>query len=58
MATPSDSLKPDLASLRIQDGQRSQSKMRKRIFIAAIPVVIFAGIVAAAFALRSQKPVV
>jgi RND family efflux transporter MFP subunit len=32
--------------------------MGKRIMYAAIPVLIFAGIVAAAFALRSQKPVV
>jgi HlyD family secretion protein len=32
--------------------------MGKRVFYASIPVVIFAGIVAAAFALRNQKPVV
>jgi RND family efflux transporter MFP subunit len=32
--------------------------MGKRVFYAAIPVVIFAGIVAAAYAFRSQKPVV
>src|SRR6266571_3213793 len=32
--------------------------MGRRITIAAIPVVIFAGIVAAAFAFRSQKPMV
>ena len=58
MASPQISAKPDLGSLRIHDGQRNQSKMGKRIFYAAIPVLIFAGIVAAAFALRSQKPVV
>ena len=32
--------------------------MGKRVFYAAIPVVIFAGIVAAAYAFRSQKPIV
>src|SRR5438093_5914837 len=58
MASPQISAKPDLGSLRIHDGQRSQSKMGKRIFYASIPVLIFAGIVAGAYALRSQKPVV
>src|SRR5713226_8569142 len=58
MASPQISAKPDLGSLRIHDGQRNQSKMGKRIFYAAIPVLIFAGIVAAAFAFRNQKPVV
>ena len=53
-----DSPKPDLGSLRIHDGQRSKSGMGKRVLYAAIPVVIFAAIVATAFALRSQKPVV
>ncbi len=58
MATPPVSARPDLGSLRINDGQRSQSKMRKRIFYASIPVLIFAGIVAAALAFRNQKAVV
>src|SRR5260370_5216537 len=58
MASPQISAKPDLGSLRIHDGQRSQSKMGKRLFYASIPVLIFAGIVAGAYALRSQKPVV
>src|SRR5258707_11592943 len=58
MASPQISANPDLGSLRIHDGQRSQSKMGKRIFYASIPVLIFAGIVAAAYAFRSQKPVV
>ncbi len=47
--------KPDLGSLRIHDGERGKSGMGKRIAFAAIPVIIFAGIVAAAFALRNQK---
>src|SRR5260370_7111523 len=58
MASPQISAKPDLGSLSIHDGQRSQSKMSKRLFYASIPVLIFAGIVAGAYALRSQKPVV
>jgi RND family efflux transporter MFP subunit len=58
MATPPISAKPDLGSLRIQEGQRSKSGAGKRVVYAAIPVLIFAGIVVAAFALRSQKPVV
>ncbi len=58
MATPHDSQKPDLGSLRIQENQRSKSGMGKRIIYAAIPVIIFAVIVVAAFALRNQKPVV
>jgi RND family efflux transporter MFP subunit len=47
--------KPDLGSLRIHDGQRSNSGMGKRIAYAAIPVIIFAGIVIAAYAFRNQK---
>ncbi len=58
MATPMNSPRPDLGSLRIGDGQRKSSGTGKRVIYAAIPVLIFAGIVAAAFALRSQKPVV
>src|SRR5256712_5539615 len=58
MATPLDSPRPDLGSLRIQDGQRSKSGMGKRLVYASIPVLIFAAIVATAFGLRNQKPVV
>jgi RND family efflux transporter MFP subunit len=58
MATPADSPKHDLGSLRIGEGQRKGSGMGKRVMYAAIPVVIFVGIVAAAYAFRSQKPVV
>src|SRR6201982_756890 len=55
---PVDSSKPDLGSLRIHDGQRAKSGMGKRIMFASIPVLIFGAIVATAFALRTQKPVV
>ena len=58
LVMPVDSVKPDLGSLRIHDGQRSKSGMGKRVFYAAIPVLIFAAIVATALALRNQKPVV
>src|SRR5256885_4275142 len=55
---PVDSSKPDLGSLRIHDGQRAKSGMGKRVVYASIPVLVFGAIVATAFALRSQKPVV
>ena len=58
MATPLNSAIPDLGSLRIHDGQRAKSGLGRRVMYAAIPVLIFAGIVAAAYAFRSQKPVV
>jgi RND family efflux transporter MFP subunit len=58
MATPMNPPKHDLGSLRIGDGQRKGSGTGKRLMYAAIPVLIFAGIVAAAYAFRSQKPVV
>src|SRR5207245_497663 len=58
MATPLDSPRPDLGSLRIQDGQLSKSGMGKLLVYASIPVLIFAAIVATAFGLRNQKPVV
>src|SRR2546428_717714 len=58
MATPSVTPKADLGSLRIHDGELKSTGMGRRITISAIPVVIFAGIVAAAFAFRSQKPMV
>src|SRR6202163_4757057 len=58
MATPPNSPKHDLGSLRIGEGQRKSSGMGRRVMYAAIPVLIFAGIVAAAYAFRSQKAVV
>jgi RND family efflux transporter MFP subunit len=58
MATPANLPKPELSALRIDDRQRSQSKLGKRVFYASIPVLIFAGIIAAAYALRNQRPMV
>jgi RND family efflux transporter MFP subunit len=53
-----DSPKPDLGSLRIQENQRNKSGMGRRVIYASIPVILLAGIVLTAFALRNQKPVV
>jgi RND family efflux transporter MFP subunit len=58
MASSQVSAKPDLGSLRIHDGQRSKTGTGRRVIFAAVPVLIFAGIVAVAYAFRSQKPVV
>src|SRR5579863_3744016 len=58
MASPLESPKPDLGSLRIRDDQRGKSAMRKRAVYAIIPVLVFGAIVGAAFTLRNQKPVV
>jgi RND family efflux transporter MFP subunit len=58
MASSEASAKPDLGSLRIHDGQRSKTGSGRRVVFASIPVLIFAGIVAGAYALRSQKPIV
>ena len=58
MASPPDSSKPDLSTLRIREDQRSKSAMRKRVAYALIPIILLVGIVAAAFALRSRAPVV
>jgi RND family efflux transporter MFP subunit len=58
MASPAESPKHDLGSLRIRDEQRGKSTMRKKILYASIPAVIFALIVGSAFALRSRNPIV
>jgi RND family efflux transporter MFP subunit len=58
MATPPQPIKPDLGSLRIGDDHRKGGGSGKRVVLAVLPFVILAGIGAAAFAFRSQKPVV
>jgi RND family efflux transporter MFP subunit len=58
MATPPNSPKPDLGSLRIHAGERERPGKGKRILFAILPVLLLAGIVVAAFAFRAQKPVV
>src|SRR5260370_35090686 len=58
MASPQISAKPDLGSLRIHDGQRGQSKMGKGMILVSLPILVLAGLGAANYAFRSQKPVV
>jgi RND family efflux transporter MFP subunit len=58
MATPPQPIKPDLGSLRIGDDHRKGGGSGKRIVLTVLPFLILAGIGAAAFAFRSQKPVV
>ena len=58
MATP-QSIKPDLSTLRIGDDQpQGCGGAGKRIVITVLPLVILAGIGAAAYAFRNQKAVV
>ncbi|GAC1616946.1 MAG: efflux RND transporter periplasmic adaptor subunit [Candidatus Acidiferrum sp.] len=56
MATPPHLPKPDLASLRIHEGQRGDRKIGKYLGFTVLFLVIIAAISAAAFALRNQKP--
>lgn len=58
MVAQLNSTRPDLGSLRIDEEQRAKSSVGRRIIYAAIPVFLFAVIVAAAFVLRNQRPVV
>jgi HlyD family secretion protein len=58
MATPPQPIKPDLGTLRIGDDHRKGGGSGKRIVLTVLPFLILAGIGAAAFAFRSQKPVV
>jgi RND family efflux transporter MFP subunit len=57
MSSP-QSIKPDLGSLRIGDDHRKGGGAGKRVVITVLPLVILAGIGAAAYAFRNQKPVV
>ena len=57
MSSP-QSIKPDLGGLRIGDDHRKGGGAGKRIVITVLPLVILAGIGAAAYAFRNQKPVV
>jgi RND family efflux transporter MFP subunit len=58
MATQQNSLKPDLGALRISDAHRKSGKTGKRLGIAAVCLLLLAAAVAAAYAFRTQKPVV
>src|ERR1700690_2224704 len=56
MATPPNSLKPDLSSLRITDTKRTNARSGKRWFWAVFPVVLLAVLAAASFAYRNRSP--
>ena len=59
MATHPQSIKPDLGSLRIGDAHRKgRAGAGKRFIIIVLVILPLAAIAAAAYALRSQKPVV
>ena len=58
MATPQNSLKPDLGTLRISEAHRGSGKTGKRLGIAVVCLLVLAAAVAAAYAFRTQKPVV
>src|ERR1700736_4166565 len=59
MATQPQSIKPDLGSLRIGDAHRKgRAGAGKRFVIIVLVILPLAAIAAAAYALRSQKPVV
>ena len=59
MATHPQSIKPDLSSLRIGDAHRKTGAgAGKRFAIIVLVILPLAAIAAAAYALRSQKPVV
>ncbi len=59
MATPPQAIKHDLSSLRITDTSRkSGGGAGKRIGLALLILVVLAGIAAAAYAFRNQRPVV
>jgi RND family efflux transporter MFP subunit len=58
MATPLNSPRPDLSSLRIGEGQRKSASKGKRLGVTAICLLIAAAIAVAAFAFRNPKPIV
>jgi RND family efflux transporter MFP subunit len=58
MATPPQSIKPDLSTLRIGDSHRKGGSSGKRIGLVMLVILVLAGIAAAAYAFRTQRPVV
>lgn len=58
MATPPNSVRPDLSSLRIGEGQRKSGSAGKRVAVVVACLLIGTAIAVAAFALRNQRPVV
>jgi RND family efflux transporter MFP subunit len=58
MPISTESVKPDLASLRIDKGQRKNAKTGKRLGIFSAFIGILVIVAGAGFAFRNQKPVV
>lgn len=56
MASPPNSVKPDLSSLRITDTKRTNARSGKRWFWAAFPIVLLAILAVASFAYRNRSP--
>ena len=55
MATPSNTVKPDLSSLRISDTKRTNPSSSKRWIWVALGVILLGLVGAAAFAFRNRK---
>ena len=58
MASPPESSKPDLSSLRIGETQRKNQKTGKRLGLFAVLLILVVIATAAFYAIRNQKPVV
>ena len=58
MATPTNSPKHDLGSLHIPERHRRESRTGKRVILAAIPILLLAGVVVLAYTFRLRKPIV
>jgi RND family efflux transporter MFP subunit len=58
MATSPQPIKPDLGSLRIGDQHRKAGGPGRRIGLIFLALLVLAGVAAATFKFRSQKPVV
>jgi RND family efflux transporter MFP subunit len=58
MATPPASVRPDLGSLHIHDGQRKRSSAGKRVVLVVLGLLLLAGIGVAGYSFRNQTPVV
>jgi RND family efflux transporter MFP subunit len=58
MATPTNSPKHDLGSLHIPERHRRETRTAKRVILAAIPILLLAGVMVLAYTFRLRKPLV
>jgi len=58
MALKLESTRPNLGSLRIDEGKRAKGRMDRRILYAVLPVLLLAGLIVAGYVLRNQKAMV